>query len=91
MVTRCELCPRRRCLGDELKAPKVKGFTNGEVYARHAFTVSGDDERRCVNHQNIQRKLHCKSPFLVRQLSVFSTPIKNRGAKITHSCFEVAL
>jgi hypothetical protein len=32
-------------VGHELKAPKAKGFTEGEAIARQAFNVGGDGER----------------------------------------------
>jgi hypothetical protein len=43
-------------VGDELKAPKVNGFANGQATTHQIFTIDGDGEHRWVNHQNIQRK-----------------------------------
>jgi hypothetical protein len=36
-------------------------------------------------------KAHNKSPFLVRQLSVFFAPVRYRVVKIVHSCSKVDL
>jgi hypothetical protein len=46
------------------------------------LAVNGDSECLCVNHRNVQRIVHYKSPFLACQLSVFSTPANNRVYRI---------
>jgi hypothetical protein len=78
-------------VSDKLKAPKANGIAEGEAIAHQTFTISGDGERKRVNHQNVQRKSMMQIPFLAPQLSVFSALAKYRVVKIVHSSSEVVV
>jgi hypothetical protein len=58
-----------KVVGDELEAPKVNGFTEGEATTRQACTGGSDGDRTIRTSRG---KARCKSPFLAHQLSMFS-------------------
>jgi hypothetical protein len=44
-----------------------------------------------VPSERLEEKVHCKSPLLMHQLSVFFAPARYRMVKIAHSYSEVVL
>jgi hypothetical protein len=61
-------------VSDELKVPKVIGFTEGESIACQTFTVGRDGDHRSGNHQNINRKTMLQIPLpRTPTVSVFCT------------------
>jgi hypothetical protein len=60
--------PRREAqatevVGNELKAPKANGFTEGEATTHQTFVVNGDGERGWGNNRNIQMKSTLQIPL----------------------------
>jgi hypothetical protein len=62
------------------KPPHVKCSSSVETASADELTIGTS-----------RGKPHCKSPFLARQLSVFSAPAKYRVVKIVCSSSEVVL
>jgi hypothetical protein len=80
---------RRKCqvaemIDGELQAPKANGFAWGKFDTSEVVSIGNEGEFQLINHQNIQRKAHCKCPFLACQLSMFYAPTNNRVVKIMH-------
>jgi hypothetical protein len=71
-----------KLVSDELRAPKVYSFAVGEANTGQVLAVGDNGKFQRGNHRKVQRKARYKSPYLPRQLSVFSALTKNRVYKI---------
>jgi hypothetical protein len=74
-------------VGDELQAPRADSFTMGKYNIGLVVATGNDGGFRRMNHQNVQMKANYKYPFMVHQLSVFSTLAINMVYKIARFQF----
>jgi hypothetical protein len=78
-------------VGDELKTPKANGFAKGESTACRRSPSSVTESADDGTIETSRVKARYKSPYQVRQLSMFFAPARYSVVKITCSSFEMVL